>query len=288
MKKSSLLMFAILIFGCGTETPVVEEPEPVIEEPPPAVMEEEPIGHPLVAEGTVTHGEINVDPKPLNRSGFHFLFKESFLSYWVRLREKDGEHVNGWDFAEVDRSNEIDLLFIWPVDAPLDYDTEYEIVISAYNDNCELIEIVIQFRTKPQRLGVEATPTAIQQRPLVVPSGGHFRLDISAPAVVAADVSDGEADVDPEQLNANGIRFDFDEHIRRYKIDLRLRDGASLGWLPRGLVKPENMVRHIKIIPAEGAPLLEFNTVYEIDIFVEDFGCLTTDFTIMFATKPKP
>ena len=65
MKKLSLLMFAILL-GCGTETPIVEEPEPVIEEPPPVVMENEPIGHPLVAKGTVKHGEMNVDPEPLN------------------------------------------------------------------------------------------------------------------------------------------------------------------------------------------------------------------------------
>ena len=41
MKKLVLLMFAILILGCDTETPVVEEPEPVIEEPPPVVMEDE-------------------------------------------------------------------------------------------------------------------------------------------------------------------------------------------------------------------------------------------------------
>ena len=288
MKKLTLLMFTILILGCGTEKPVVEEPEPVVEEPPPVVMEPEPIGHPLVAEGTVTHGEVNVDPKPLNRSGFHFLFKESFLSYWVSLREKDGKYLYSWDFPEVDRSNETDLLFLQPIGDPLDYDTEYEIVISVHNDDCESTEIVIQFRTKPQRPLAGGPAPVIQERPPVVPSGGHFRLDISAPAVVLADVLDGDNDVDPELLNVNGIQFEFDEHIRRYKMDLRLHNGASLGWLPRGLVKPENRLRHIKIMRAEGAPLLEFNTVYEIDIFVEDFGCLTTEFQIVFATKPKP
>ena len=53
MKQLALLMLAILIFGCDTETPVVEEPiveepepvieepEPVIEEPTPVVMEDE-------------------------------------------------------------------------------------------------------------------------------------------------------------------------------------------------------------------------------------------------------
>ena len=45
MKNLSLFLFAILIFGCGTEKPVVEEPETLVEEPPPVPMEQEPIGH---------------------------------------------------------------------------------------------------------------------------------------------------------------------------------------------------------------------------------------------------
>ena len=32
MKKLALMMFALLILGCGTEKPAVEEPEPVVEE----------------------------------------------------------------------------------------------------------------------------------------------------------------------------------------------------------------------------------------------------------------
>ena len=43
MKKMSLLIIAILILGCGTETPVVEEPEPVVEEPEPVVEEPPPV-----------------------------------------------------------------------------------------------------------------------------------------------------------------------------------------------------------------------------------------------------
>ena len=283
MQKLSLLMFAILILGCGTETPM----ESLVEEPPPVVMEEQPIGHPLIAEGTVTHGEVNVDPKPLNRSGFHFLFKESFLSYWVQLREKDGEHINGWDFAEVDRSSETDLLFIRPTGDSLDYDTEYEIVISVYNDDCELIEIVIQFRTKPQRLGVKGAEPVIQERPPVVPSGERFRFDPALPELVAGDVFDGEDNVDPALLNEIGIQFDFNENINRYRIDLQTEDGASLGWLPHGLVK-NDMGRRIQITPVEGAPLLEFDTTYKIAIFVEDRGCWTSEFTIVFRTKQNP
>ena len=288
MKKLALMMFALLILGCGTEKPVVEEPAPVVEEPPPVVMQPEPIGHPLVAEGTVTHGEVNVDPKPLNSSGFRFLFKESFVSYRVWLREKDGEYLDGWDLPEVDRSNETDLLFIRPMGDSLDYDTEYEIVISVFNDDCEFIEIVIQFRTKPQRLGVKRADPVTQERPPVAPSDERFRIDIVPPTLVGGDVQDGAADIDPEPLNADGIRFRFDRDLKKYKIDLLRHEGEHMGWLPAGLVEREDIGNEIKIMPAEGAPLLEFDTVYVIDIFVQDRGCNTQDLRITFRTKPKP
>ena len=105
---------------------------------------------------------------------------------------------------------------------------------------------------------------------------------------MAADVPFRGQDVDPEPFNANGIQFEFNHAIKKYKIDLRLNGGASLGWLPRGLVNNENIGKRIQIMLAEGAPLLEFDTVYEVDIFVQDFHCWTSDFKIVFATKPKP
>ena len=38
MKKLTLLMLAILILGCDTETPVVEEP--IVEEPEPVIEDQ--------------------------------------------------------------------------------------------------------------------------------------------------------------------------------------------------------------------------------------------------------
>ena len=290
MKKLSLLMFVILILGCGTETPIVEEPEPVIEEPPPVVMENEPIGHPLVAKGTVKHGEVNVDPELLS-DGFLFVFKEPVYRHSVTLREKDGTRLL-WDSPEAHRWGKTEHVFIWPihgVDAgTFKHDTEYEIVIIAQNYDCDYTDIVIQFRTKPQRSVVRQPEPAMQERIPVVALGERFRFEPGVPFVVDAPVFGGQADVDPEPLNANGIHFEFNEPIRKYEIDLRLHKGASLGWLPRGLVERENMERRIQITPAEGVPLLEFDTVYEIDIFVQDFQCWTSDFKIVFATKPKP
>ena len=290
MKKPALLMFAILILGCGTETPVVEEPEPVIEEPPPVVMEDEPIGHPLIAKGTVKHGEVNVDPELLS-DGFLFVFKEPVYRHSVTLREKDGTRLL-WDSPEAHRWGKTEHVFIWPihgVDAgTFKHDTEYEIVIIAQNYDCDYTDIVIQFRTKPQRPGGERPVPVIQERIPVVALGERFQPDIIEPQLLAADVPFRGQNVDPEPLNANGIQFEFNHGIKKYKIDLRLKGGASLGWLPRGLVNNENIGKRIHIMPGEGAPLLEFDTVYEVDIFVMDFFCWPGNFQMVFHTQPKP
>ena len=291
MKNLSLLIFAILILGCGTEKPVVEEPEPVIEKPPP-VKEHKLSHHPLIAEGTVKHGEVNVDPEQLNRHGFHFSFKEPFYELWISLKDKDGERLSWYPFG-ADGWEERQILIIeraFDYD-PLEYDTEYELMIAVQHFDCELTEIVIQFRTKPQRPVVGQPEPVIQQRPPAVPLGGHFRFgifDITEPDIVAGDVPNKKNNVDPEPLNANGIHFEFNNPIKKYEIDLRLKGGASLGWLPRGLVDNEDLGKRIKIMPAEGAALLEFDTEYEIDIFVRDFFCRAENFQIVFHTKPKP
>ena len=283
MKKLSLLIFPILILGCGTEKPVVEEP-PVIEEPPPVPIEQESIGHPLIAKGSVTHGQVNVDPEPLNRNGFRFLLTKSFLNYGVTLRKKDGPYLF-WDFP-FDIGEVLLIKHLGNSDF-LEYDTEYEMVIRALNHDCEFIDIVIQFRTKPQRPVVGRPAPVIQQRIPVEPLGEHFRFDRVDTHIVAADVIDFHNLIDPEPLNANGIQFEFNLPIRKYEIDLRRKGGASLGWLPRGLVE-NHMGARIRIKPAEGAPLLQFDTEYIVDIFVEDIRCLTWEFERRFLTKPKP
>ena len=286
MKKLSLLMLAILILGCGTEKPVVEEPD--VEEPPPAVMEPELSHHPLIADGTVKPGQVNVDPEPLNSRGFHFQFTEPFASYWVSLYTKTGEYLD-WEATLAGDPDLRDSVWIRLIseDGYLEYDTEYKLVMLFKDFDCDSTDIVIQFRTKPRKPVVGRLAPVIQERPPIVSLGERFRLDIALPVIVDGDVADGEINVDPELLNAIGIRFEFNEDINRYKIDLRLHEGASLGWLPRDLVK-NDMGRRIQIIPVEGAPLLEFDTEYEIDIFVEDRGCWTTEFQIHFRTMPKP
>ena len=288
MKKLSLMMFALLILGCGTEKTAVNEPEPVVEELAPVVMEDQPLPQPeMIAEGTVKHGEINVDPQPLNLSGFRFVFKEPVYSHVVSLYDKKRGELLDWQSPHPHWWKKTEVVFIEPGD-PLEYDTDYEITIYTTNFDCAVSETVIQFRTEPQRPTVEEPEPMMQERPPVVPSGEHFRLDITPPELVGADVQDGAADIDPEPLNANGIRFGFDRDLRKYRIALLSHEGENMDWLPAGLVEREDIGNEIKIMPAEGVPLLEFDTVYIIDIFVQDCCCWTSDLRITFRTKPKP
>ena len=286
MKKLSLLIFAILILACGTEKPVVEEPEPIAEEPPSVVMEPEPIGHPLIAGGTVKNGELNVDPELLNREGLEFEFTEDISDYHadeVYLLERDGPNLP-WEV----------IFTVWnpffiPPLSEFKYDTEYQVLISLYDPDCEYTQIVIQFRTKPQRPVVGRPDPVIQEQVLTVPSGPHFPFDITDTHIIDGDVPPFHRgrDIDPEPLNANGIQFEFNLPIRKYEIDLRVKDGATLGWLPRGLVD-NDMGERIQITPAEGFPLLDFDTEYVINIFVLDSRCMHWRFDIQFRTKQKP
>ena len=289
MKKLSLLMFAILILGCDTETSVVEEP--VVEEPPPIVMEDEPLPQPeMIAEGTVKHGEVNVDPKPLNLSGFRFVFKEPVYDHWVSVYDKKRDKHLNWNSPHAYWCKETKVVLIEHLGSGdvFKHNTDYEITIYARNFDCDIVETVIQFRTEPQRPTVEEPEPVMQERPPVVPSGERFRLDMTPPELVGADVQDGDADIDPEPLNANGIRFRWDRNIIKYRIGLYDSKGASLRWLPRGPVEGEDIGNQIQIMRAEEAPLLEFDTVYIIDIFVQDRCCWISDFRMTFRTKPKP
>ena len=80
MKKLALLMFAILILGCGTETPMVEEPPPIIEKPSPVVVSGEhlriDIDFPALVWGSVQDGEENVDPDLIKAAGLSFGFND--------------------------------------------------------------------------------------------------------------------------------------------------------------------------------------------------------------------
>ena len=132
-------------------------------------------------------------------------------------------------------------------------------------------------------------PLSISEAPSpVAASGEHFRVDIVEPHIQWGNIFDGEVGVDPVLLHINGIDFGFNEDLKLYKIDLRLDGGKSLGWLPRGVVDDKDIGQRILMIPAPDSPLLEFDTLYVIGLYVQDLSCWSSNMQLRFRTKPKP
>ena len=65
--------------------------------------------------------------------------------------------------------------------------------------------------------------------------GAHIRLrllvvDFAEPEIWAGSVADGDADVDPDRLHWQGIRYDFNIPVISSKSKLHTTDGEDLGW----------------------------------------------------------
>ncbi len=150
MKKLSLLMFAILIFGCGTETSVVEESEPIIEEHIPAVASGEHLRVDIdlqIVFATVWDRQDDVDPELANR-GLRFDFDEDLKMRKVDfLCEGKPLHWAGtglWD-------NVTSTVNLNPIaDQELQFDTEYVIKMYVQDLACHSFRFEIRFRTKPK------------------------------------------------------------------------------------------------------------------------------------------
>ena len=168
MKKLSLLMFAILILGCGNETtvveePVVEEPEPVVEEPPPVVeelpplfkvQEPKPLSNlkPKLAAASVRDGQVDVDPEPLNRHGIAFKFLGNLRMYLAELQVTNAGALNWSPRDIVDRWDIGNQIHLTPMadSKLLKYDTDYTVKIYAQDLECNGAWRSIKFRTKPR------------------------------------------------------------------------------------------------------------------------------------------
>ena len=130
------------------------------------------------------------------------------------------------------------------------------------------------------------TETPVVEKPLPVVAQEAYFIDIEPPLMTSASVIDGEPDVDPVPLNQAGFRYDFDRKLKLYRVDLRLKDGESLGWHPHGVVDHENIGQLVEIVPVAESQLLKFDTEYVIAMFVQDHECYYSNFQIRFRTKP--
>ena len=132
---------------------------------------------------------------------------------------------------------------------------------------------------------IEGPEPVIEELSPVLVSGEHLRLDIQAPALIFGNVRDGEDNVDPELAN-KGLRFDFNEPLKLYKIAI-LHEGKSLYWQPMGVLDIGHPLQGVTASPFFGNEL-QFDTEYVIKIYVQDLACISSRVEIRFRTMPKP
>ena len=112
--------------------------------------------------------------------------------------------------------------------------------------------------------------------PYVVRAGPEA---LESPAITGGTVRNGEADVDPVPINASGLLFVFDEPVTG-AIKLTDEACADLNWA--GTVDD----RTAALTPVAGQELAN-NTVYKIEIDVQDDGGNRFRATITFVTQPQ-
>lgn len=129
----------------------------------------------------------------------------------------------------------------------------------------------------------EPEPVSGEPPPFVAQAA--YFIDVTPPTITSGTVADRAADVDHVPINQGGFRFDFDEPLKLYRVDLRLKDGDSLGWQPHGIVDHENIGQTVVIVPVAESQLLKFDTEYVIAMFVLDHACSRSNIHIQFRTK---
>jgi hypothetical protein len=161
--KNLLLILAILMLGCGTDTEVVEEPPPIAEEPEPdtrvfVVYEIGPTvpadrgdpDPPQIIKSNVypNHERFAFNPARLNEEGIFFDFNEDLHRFVIDL-SLDGESLD-WLTSVIRPDNNIGLsiTLIPPVNGPfLERGKEYLIDLVVGDKTGDVLELEIPLRT---------------------------------------------------------------------------------------------------------------------------------------------
>ena len=155
MKKMSILIVAILMLGCDTETPIVEQPLSTIEAPSPVTASGEhfrvDIVEPTIVSSTIDLGEVGVDPIPLH-AGIEFQFDEDLKLYKIDLRLEGGQSLGWLPRGVVDDKDIGRRIWLIPaVDSQLlEFDTAYVIGLYVQDLSCWSTKTRWPFRTKPK------------------------------------------------------------------------------------------------------------------------------------------
>lgn len=169
--KNLLLVLAILMLGCGTDTEVIEEPTPLAEEPAPVKEETLPVAEapvfkepspvvednpgdpdpPLIIRSNVGPEQVPRDPVPLNQDGIFFEFDEDLALFEADLLLD--EKSLGWFPRDALRGDDIGAFvkLTPPADGPfLEYEKEYVIDLLAADNRGNLTIAELTFRTIPK------------------------------------------------------------------------------------------------------------------------------------------
>ena len=156
MKKLSILIVAILMLGCETETPVVEQPLSIIEAPSPVAASGEhfrvDVSHPTIVSSDIVDGAADVDPELLHANGIGFDFDENLKLYKIDLRLDGGKSL-GWLPRGVVDDKDIGQRIRMTLAADsqlLEFDTAYVIGLYAQDLSCWSTNMRLRFRTKPK------------------------------------------------------------------------------------------------------------------------------------------
>ena len=265
MKQLSLLMFTILVLGCGNQKPVSEPDEEIAELKAIADQLSQAVASldrsgPTIAASNVAAGDTDVDPEPLNRDGIRITFSERISLSHFNLHDADGTSLD-W---RVEWSADGQTVTLTPphLCSVLRPDTPYTLDFVVQDFSTWKTEDFITFSTKPQ--SVKAAPA----------------LSIEAPEIAAGSVFDGDADVDSNVLNRDGILYSFSEPIAVSQIDLRLKDGPTLGWIVQWSADQQT----VTLRPPNTCSILMKDKTYVIDMSVSDYSCSESEISISFTT----
>ena len=103
------------------------------------------------------------------------------------------------------------------------------------------------------------------------PTPEGARDDLDPPRIIKSNVypNDERDAYNPDQLNKDGIFFDFNEDLHRFVIDLSL-DGESLGWIINAIRPGNDIGFSITLNPPANGPFLERAKEYLINLNVGD------------------
>ena len=161
--KNLLLVLAILMLGCGTDTEVAEEPPPIAEESESRVFVVHEIGPnaegdrgdldpPQIIKSNIypQHERVSFNSDRLNKEGIFFDFDEDLHRFVIDL-SLDGASL-GWRSTAIRSANDIGISITLtpPANGPfLERGKEYLIDLFAGDNTGNVLELEIEFWTIP-------------------------------------------------------------------------------------------------------------------------------------------